>query len=1093
MLRTTNKYSHVYPNKAIFINSLIALFFLCLFADKGYSQWIQTSGPEGGEVRFIENVGTEVWASTQFGIYKSGNEGATWTSHPQFTSLSCYGIYASEDTVLVIYSEPAGNYNLNYFCLRSLDAGETWNNPVFITTSTQDIPSLKRAGNSIYLADTWPQEFITTDFGLSWNEVAIPYSQSFYLIEYGPKGSIYAAYSYNYLYYILYHKNEASQEFTMIDSLIQPQIFSDYFLLTDSTIFISKLVLNGTDYTNIILRSRNLGLSWDTLNTEGFGDFAGVRLEAENDIVYLGYSDPEHNYFWVGSIDEGETWTVHNVPNHIQIRNSTPISNGEVLVPDYRGVLRYPNSNTNPYYVNTGIRTQKSIIYAHNEVLYSACSNQSYKSVDGGLSWSELPFPISSNANTFEFSGDTIYAAINKNNPYFMRTFNNGNTWDTLALPMDIGTYTQPAIVALNQKLFISGTDSTYFSNDYGLTWTAIAPWLNGGGMASQGEVFKINNQLWEFTNDGSVARLNIENDAMTWEPIHDFFSPGAGNGNKLIQVNESVLALGRIIASISTDNGATWTSLGMNGLPNNSSGTTLFPFDLIEKNDVWYGTLGYNGVYYSTNHGESWQSLEGLSPFVAWGGLVFIENILFSGSYNSSIWRRNGEFNSISGQVFIDFNQNGLKDGSDYNLSGINIITSPQTYLSTTNSLGFYSLYTDVLGDTIRPYIPNSTYVISPDYRISNGNAEYQDFGIYLDTLYHDFTIDLTNSNVFRPGFETQLKLTTKNLGGVRKDAEVRLVLDHNVSLLSAEPTFDNQLGDTLVWYTDSLSFNETNTISLSVYTALTSNLGDSLFCYAEVLSVTGDINLNNNNHELRDIFVGSYDPNDKTCLNGDIITPTQALTDEIEFIIRFQNTGNFVANNVHISDTLSNLLDLTTFRIVAASHDMEYALSSRNTLDFYFNNIFLPDSASNEALSNGFVKYAVKCKSSVTLGNAITNTAFIYFDLNPPITTNTTTTLIGISVAIADKPERPDKINQNVIVVYPNPTSNYFNIDRRGVNSENLEIQLYNLQGMLMKSTKIQSTQAVSIQEFPSGIYIGIITEDGNKVSLPFKIIKN
>jgi hypothetical protein len=49
--------------------------------------------------------------------------------------------------------------------------------------------------------------------------------------------------------------------------------------------------------------------------------------------------------------------------------------------------------------------------------------------------------------------------------------------------------------------------------------------------------------------------------------------------------------------------------------------------------------------------------------------------------------------------------------------------------------------------------------------------------------------------------------------------------------------------------------------------------------------------------------------------------------------------------------------------------------------------------DSTNDEPNSHGYVQYKVKVKDNATVGTVINNTAFIYFDFNAPVVTNTTT----------------------------------------------------------------------------------------------------
>jgi uncharacterized repeat protein (TIGR01451 family) len=137
------------------------------------------------------------------------------------------------------------------------------------------------------------------------------------------------------------------------------------------------------------------------------------------------------------------------------------------------------------------------------------------------------------------------------------------------------------------------------------------------------------------------------------------------------------------------------------------------------------------------------------------------------------------------------------------------------------------------------------------------------------------------------------------------------------------------------------------------------------------------------------------SFDPNDK--LVSPVGVNDQHLTafgQELEYTIRFQNTGNDYAYRVVVADTLSDKLDLGTLRVTGASHPYRFTVSGkgRPVLTWTFNDINLPDSARDEVGSNGFVRFTVLPVAGQPEGTRIENYADIFFDYNPPVRTNTT-----------------------------------------------------------------------------------------------------
>lgn len=112
-----------------------------------------------------------------------------------------------------------------------------------------------------------------------------------------------------------------------------------------------------------------------------------------------------------------------------------------------------------------------------------------------------------------------------------------------------------------------------------------------------------------------------------------------------------------------------------------------------------------------------------------------------------------------------------------------------------------------------------------------------------------------------------------------------------------------------------------------------------------------------------------------------------------EFYYTIHFQNEGTYFAQNISITDQLDADLDWASFRPGYSEYEYTTTISEGGLVTFTFPNIYLPwkDSYGDE-LSSGFVNFSIKRKSNLPQGTEFTNTADIYFDYNPPITTNTT-----------------------------------------------------------------------------------------------------
>jgi SprB repeat len=199
---------------------------------------------------------------------------------------------------------------------------------------------------------------------------------------------------------------------------------------------------------------------------------------------------------------------------------------------------------------------------------------------------------------------------------------------------------------------------------------------------------------------------------------------------------------------------------------------------------------------------------------------------------------------------------------------------------------------------------------------------------------------------------------------------------------------------------------------------------------------------------------IVAAYDPNDKLGLPlgygpNNYIEPGTW----IDYRIRFQNTGNDTAFAVVIRDTLSQWFDLSTLRPGASSHPYKFEFVGPQTIMFDFVGIMLPDSNVNLEGSQGFVNFNVRTLPTTPLETLIENSAAIYFDINPPIITNTTTHRVGRDFVSITQwlPEQP----QYKVQVVPQPMLDEAWITVKGLEaapSGEYDLLMYDAKGSLL-----------------------------------------
>lgn len=212
----------------------------------------------------------------------------------------------------------------------------------------------------------------------------------------------------------------------------------------------------------------------------------------------------------------------------------------------------------------------------------------------------------------------------------------------------------------------------------------------------------------------------------------------------------------------------------------------------------------------------------------------------------------------------------------------------------------------------------------------------------------------------------------------------------------------------------------------------------------------------------------IGSFDPNDKQGFPKGYGDESYIYDNtDLEYLIRFQNTGNDTAFNVVITDVLIDELDLASIQVGPSSHPFTWDIEEENQIVFKFDNILLPDSNVNLAASNGFIKYKVKQMAGNNDGIKLTNEANIFFDFNEPIITNETIHTIGSAFIVSDIVDNT-LLQTNRFKIYPNPTDQGVWIEKSRL-VDHAEIKIYGTEGRLLYHSDLEN----HMNYFPRSIF--------------------
>ena len=268
----------------------------------------------------------------------------------------------------------------------------------------------------------------------------------------------------------------------------------------------------------------------------------------------------------------------------------------------------------------------------------------------------------------------------------------------------------------------------------------------------------------------------------------------------------------------------------------------------------------------------------------------------------------------------------------------------------------------------------------------------------IYVGVQVIDECADLGISGTtpfLRRCFPNTYHLSIFNDGSVSStDGLLTLELDEFFEYESCSFPLVSQSGSTYVFEVGAIGPRESLFGSLNFTLSCAAELGQTHYLTGSVVSGNecSDTLGDKETFECR-ANQGSYDPNDKSIyIDGIADRDVIGEDSEIEYLIRFQNTGTDTAFIVRIEDQLSEDFNISSFRPVAGSHDYVWTLDENRTLVVVFDNIMLPDSTVNEEASHGFIRMrAALNRERPEPGDIVENTAAIFFDFNEPIITNT------------------------------------------------------------------------------------------------------
>lgn len=445
------------------------------------------------------------------------------------------------------------------------------------------------------------------------------------------------------------------------------------------------------------------------------------------------------------------------------------------------------------------------------------------------------------------------------------------------------------------------------------------------------------------------------------------------------------------------------------------------------------------------------------------------------------------GTYYIIQGNTKYDQSNNGC-DVSDTNYANLKINLTNGTTSGTViaNGSGNYALPVSAGTHTMNAVLENPSYfIVSPNSSSvtfpTTTSPFTQNFCISPNGVHNDLLVELIPLNNARPGYDSQYKIKYKNKGTQTQSGTVNFTFQDGVQdVVATNPSPTTSVLNTLTWSFSNLQPFETREISIilnvnsSVETPAV-NSGDVLSFSSSIIGLA-DETPTDNTVEVNQIVVNSFDPNDKTCLEGTTISPTK-IGDYVHYMIRFENNGTANAQNVVVKDMIdATKFEISTLQFVDSSHSCITKISNGNRVEFIFEGINLPF---NDANNDGYIVFKIKSKNTLVVGDQITNNANIYFDYNAPIATNTATSTYQAL-------NNFDFDFGNYFTLSPVPAKDILNIaSKQQVAIKSISV--YNMLGQLVQ-TFINPSNTIDVSTLKSGSYILKMTTENGVLSSKF-----
>jgi hypothetical protein len=273
----------------------------------------------------------------------------------------------------------------------------------------------------------------------------------------------------------------------------------------------------------------------------------------------------------------------------------------------------------------TGFAKVGSILFASFTALTSDQTGGVYTSNDEGNTWQIINIGITNKSITsIAVIGSTLF--ISTDGDGILTSTDNGGSW--VSVNSGLKSLKVYKIMASGTNLYSGTDDGLYVSANNGLTWTNLTVSVSNQNITA----FIATSSTIVFTNRGYPNYYYSTDGGSTWSDAITGLPMGTSNcyaqsGNEILTGT-----LNGIYSS--SDNGASWKSLGVTG--------SIYSIADVGGN-LFSGTDVLKGISYSADDGKTWTvNNDGIDLLdLTINAIFFNGNDVLIGSTNSSIFKR--------------------------------------------------------------------------------------------------------------------------------------------------------------------------------------------------------------------------------------------------------------------------------------------------------------------------------------------------------------------------------------------------------------------------------------------------------------------